>query len=135
MQREARLALRPRRRLRCQEFGMPFHKAKAGNLTGGVATSEWHPGQRKFRDVRKSRRTGFACCCPPAATTGRHAMFQSTHSTNTPFLAQQKPDSLIPRQLGGESKTLLTECGQWLFSKYSERLQPAARSDFPGSGT
>src|SRR6266550_4504716 len=83
MRRGARLAQRPRHRLRCEEVGMPFCKATAGNLAGCVATSELGPDQRKVCDVGKSRRTDLAFCCPPAGTTAMLAVFQSTQSTKT----------------------------------------------------
>jgi len=66
-QREARLALHPRRRLLCEAVGKPFNKAMAGNLAGRLATYELRSGRCKFCDVRKFRRTGLACCYPPAA--------------------------------------------------------------------
>jgi hypothetical protein len=109
----------------------PFYKATAGNLAGRVAMSELRSGQSRVCDVRKSRRTGFACCCPPAATTGRHAMFQSTHSTKTTIFTvildtvrgRKRKKDHIDRMLAIE----------WLFSERAERLQVAAQSDFLGS--
>ena len=48
MQREARLVPRPRRRLRCEEVGMPFCKATAGIWQDVLQSPSWVLINEKF---------------------------------------------------------------------------------------
>jgi hypothetical protein len=131
MQREARLALRPRRRLRCEEVGMLFYKATAGNLAGRVAMSELRSGQSRVCDVRKSRRKGFCMLLSSCRDDREARMFQSTHSTKATIFTVIRNTVRASRRKKDDIDTMLAI--EWLFSERAERLHVAAQSDFLGS--
>jgi hypothetical protein len=83
MRREARLALRPRPRLRCEEIEMPFYKATVGTLAGRIATLSCVLVNEDFATLESlGVRVLHAVVLLPRRQGG-HAMFQSTQSTKT----------------------------------------------------